>query len=99
MLAPGASGPARPWLSSTPDIGAILQEEDSARAASRMEMDSLNPCSGVREDILATPVLPPQSPPPLPVIDETIAGLSHSSLYSEHTGPHDVDSHGRDDIV
>ena len=96
VLAPGASGPA---LSSTPDIDAASQGEDGAKAASRKEMDSLNPASGIRGDILATPVLPPQPPPPPPVNDETIEGFSHSSLHSEHTGPHDVDSHGRDEIV
>ena len=96
VLAPGASGPA---LSSTPDVGAAAQGEDGAKAASRKEMDSLKPASGIRKDILTTPVLPPQPPPPPPVNDETIAGLSHSSLHSEHTGPHDVDAHGQDDII
>ena len=80
MLAPGASGPARPWLSSTPDMGAAAQVEDSAKAASRKEMDALDPASGICEDGLATPVLPPQSPSPPPVIDETIASLSTGSL-------------------
>ena len=98
VLAPGTSGPARPWLSSTPDMGAAAQEEDSVKAALRKEMDALNPASGIRRGILATPVFPTQSPSP-PVNDETIAGLSHSSLHSEHTGHHDVDPHGRDDIV
>ena len=96
VLAPGASGPA---LSSTPDIGAAVQGEDGAKAASGKEMDALNPASGIREGILATPVFPTRSPSPPPVNDETIAGLSHSSLHSEHTGYHDVDPYGRDDIV
>ena len=96
VLAPGASSPA---LSSTPDIDAAAQGGGGAKAASRKEMDSLNPASGIREDILATPILPPQPPPPPPVNDGTFADFSRSSLHSEHTGPHDVDVHGRDDIV
>ena len=80
-------------------MGAAAQGEDSAKATSGKEMDALKLASGICEDSLATPVLPPQSPSPPPVNDETIAGLSHSILHSEHTGHHDMDPHDRDDIV
>ena len=73
-------------------MDAAAQGEDGVKAASHEEMDALNPASGIREVNLVTLVLPPQSPSPPPVNDE-------SFLHSEHTGYHDVNPHGRGDIV
>ena len=97
MIAPSATDPSRQSLSSPPNVGAASQGEDSAMATLREEMDVLYPSSAIREDIIATPDLPPQPPPPPHVIDVAIAGLS---LDGEDTGDHPQGpSRGRDHFV
>ena len=92
MLAPGATGSSRLWMSSAPDVGAAAEGEGSATPASLEEKDSLHPSSLIREAVTAIPDLPPQLPSPPPIIDVTVAGHSHVSLRRsldiEYTGDH-----------
>ncbi len=99
-LAPAAPGPSRPQPSFAPDLGAAAKGESSAKAALHKERDALDPPSAIRENIMAAPNLPLQSPSPSPVTDVAIAGPSWRSLSAEHTGDHPPHlSHGQYDIV
>ena len=93
MLAPGAPGPSRPWQSSAPDLLPLREKVAQSIA--------LYPASAIREDIMATPDHPPQSPSPPPFIDVTTAGRPYSSLHAEHRGDptRTSESHSQDDIV
>jgi len=99
-LAPAAPGPSRPQPSFAPDLGAAAKGESSAKAALHKERDALDPPSAIRENIMAAPNLPLQSPSLSSVTDVAIAGPSRRSLGAEHTGDHPSHPlHGQYDIV
>ncbi|KAH9034801.1 hypothetical protein EDB84DRAFT_53062 [Lactarius hengduanensis] len=80
LRVPAAPGPSCLRPSSAPDLGAAAERGGSAEVASHMEMDAVDPPSAIRENILATPDHPPQSPSLPSVTDLTITGLSRRSL-------------------
>ena len=88
MLAPGAPSPSRPWLSSAPELGAAIRGEGSAQAALHQETDAFCPTSAIREDIMPSPDLLPQSPTPPQIIDVAIADRSHILLDIKNMGDH-----------
>ena len=101
MLAPTAQGPSRLSPSSAPDLGSTAQGADSTLATLRAEKEQVvpEPSSAITEDITVTVDVPPQSPPPQPIVGVAIAGLSRSSLDAEHAGEHPLSAHGQYDTV
>ncbi|KAH9034806.1 hypothetical protein EDB84DRAFT_1676120 [Lactarius hengduanensis] len=80
LRVPAAPGPSCLRPSSAPDLGAAAERGGSAEVTSHMEMDAVDPPSAIRENNLATPDHPPQSPSLPSVTDLTITGLSQRSL-------------------
>ena len=67
MLAPGALGPSRPWLSSTPDLGSAAHGERSATAKAALRMEaSISPSDTVAIEHAADSRTPPLDVPSLP---------------------------------
>ncbi|KAI9441076.1 hypothetical protein BJY52DRAFT_1217102 [Lactarius psammicola] len=100
LPAPVSPSQILPQLSSEPDLGAVTEGEGSAKAASHKERDALDSPSGIRENIITAPDLPPQSPLPPSFTEVAIACPSWRSLGAEHTGDHPPhSSHGQYDIV
>ena len=95
MPAPDAPGPSRSWRFSEPDLGATSQRKGSAvaKAAFPKAKDTPYRSSTIRrEDMMANPDLPPQSPLPSPDSNVVVAGRSHSSFGAAHTGGHSLRS-------
>src|SRR6266702_782156 len=100
LLVPTAPGPSHPRVSYAPNLGASAKGEGSAKATLHKERDVLDPPSAIREDIMAAPDLPPQSPSPSSVTNVAVAGPLWRSLGAEHTGGRPpYPSHGQYDIM
>ncbi|KAH8988778.1 hypothetical protein EDB86DRAFT_3202660 [Lactarius hatsudake] len=98
LIAPAASSQPHPQLSSARDLGAAAEGGGSANTTvqKRKEKDTHYPSSAIRKNIITTPDLPPQLPPP-PL---ATASPSWRPLNAEHTRyKPPYPSHSHHDIV
>ncbi|KAH8988773.1 hypothetical protein EDB86DRAFT_2831854 [Lactarius hatsudake] len=98
LIAPAASSRPHPRLSSARDLGAAAEGGGSANTTVRKqkEKDTRYPSSAIRKNIITTPDLPPQLPPP-PL---ATASPSLRPLNAEHTRyKPPYPSHSHHDIV
>ncbi|KAH8989533.1 hypothetical protein EDB86DRAFT_3245208 [Lactarius hatsudake] len=98
LIAPAASSRPHPRLSSARDLGAAAEGGGSAKATvrKRKEKDTRYPSSAIRKNIITTPDLPPQLPPP-PLATASPSWRPLNAEHPRYKPPYP--SHSHHDIV